>query len=111
MPLLSPEELQSTLDAVVERLRSALSPSAIYFFGSYVYGQPNRHSDIDLVVVIEESTESPYQRDAVAIRALRGIKAPIDVQVYTRAEFEGRASLPVSFERTVRNKARVVYAA
>ncbi len=43
--------------------------------------------------------------------ARRGIPVPIDVQVYTREEFESRASLPVSFERTVRQKGRVLYAA
>ncbi|MCH8913691.1 MAG: nucleotidyltransferase domain-containing protein [Planctomycetes bacterium] len=37
----------------VRRLRDALSPVAIYFFGSYLYGTPSRHSDIDLLVVIE----------------------------------------------------------
>ncbi len=111
MPLLSPQQLDRVLDDIVERLCDALSPSAIYFFGSYAYGQPTRNSDIDLLVVVEDSTLSPYHRDAQAIRALRGIPVSIDVQVYTREEFDTRSALPVSFESTVKRKARLVYAA
>lgn len=88
MPLLAPDQLDETLHDVVDRLRAALSPSAIYFFGSYLYGNPTRHSDLDLLVVVESSHLDPYSRDALAIRALRGIPVPIDVQVYTREEFD-----------------------
>ena len=111
MPVLSPEELDENLREIVRRLCDALSPVAIYFFGSYAYGNPQPHSDIDLLLVVEDSALSAYERDAVAYRALRGIRCPIDVQVYTCAEFDSRAALPVSFERTVKRKGRVLYAA
>lgn len=54
---------------------------------------------------------SPYERDAIAYRALIGLGVPKDVQVYTRKEFETQAALPVSFERTVKTKGKVLYAA
>ncbi len=111
MPVLSADEFEQTLTEIVGRLRDAFSPVAIYLFGSYAYGTPNRHSDIDLLVVVEDSPLSAYQRDAKAYLALRGIRMSIDVQVYTRKEFEGRASLRVSFEKTVRTKGKLVYAA
>jgi predicted nucleotidyltransferase len=111
MPILSPEELEQKLDEIVRRLRDALDPLAIYFFGSYAYGTPQSHSDIDLLVVIEDSPLSPYKRDGVAYEAIGSIGVPKDVQVYTREEFEQRAALPVSFERTVKTKGRVIYAA
>lgn len=104
MPLLSAEELEAKLSEIVQRLRAAFSPVAIYLFGSYVYGTPNRHSDLDLPVVVEESQCSAYARDAQAYRALSGLGISKDVMVYTRAEFEQRSSLPVSFERTVKKK-------
>lgn len=96
---------------IVSRLQAALSPQAIYFFGSYADGTPEPHSDIDLLVVVDKSPLSPYQRDALAYRALRGLGVPKDVLVYTRAEFEERSALPVSFERTVKTKGKLVYAA
>lgn len=111
MPILSDSELDEALNEIVRRLRDALSPVAIYFFGSYAYGDPQRHSDIDLLVVVEDSPLTAYARDAQAYRALRGLGIPKDVLVYTRAEFEERSALPVSFERTVKTKGRLVYAA
>lgn len=105
------QQAQQVIPEIVRRLRDALAPSVVYLFGSCVSGSVGPDSDIDLLVVVEESEESFTQRAAAAYRALRGVAFPIDVQVYTRDEFEARAALPVSFERTVRTKGRVLYAA
>jgi len=111
MPILNPQQLEAMLSDAVDRIRSALSPLQIYLYGSYAYGTPRSHSDIDLLVVVDQSPLTPYQRDAQAIKALSGIPHPRDVQVYTQEEFETRAALPVSFERTVKQKGRILYAA
>ena len=111
MPVLSPEKLEQVLTEVVGRLCEALAPSEIYLHGSYAYGDPQPHSDIDLLVIVEESSLTASQRDAIAYRALGDIRFPIDVQVYTQAEFKERAALHVSFERTVKRKGRLVHAA
>ncbi len=111
MPLLNTEELDQKLDEIVRRLREAFSPIAIYFFGSYAYGTPDRHSDLDFLVVVDDSPLTPHKRDALAYRALRGIGVPKDVLVYTCKEFEERSARPVSFERTVKTKGRILYAA
>lgn len=108
---LTPEELDTTLSTAVGRLRAAFSPSAIYLFGSYAYGTPGPSSDLDLLVVVESSTDDAHRRDARAYQALGDIPVPIDVQVYTRREFDERAALRVSFERTVRTKGKLLYAA
>lgn len=111
MPMLTPEQFETALKTAVARLRDAMSPVAIYLHGSYAYGTPGPHSDIDLLVVVEKSKLTTFQRDAVAYRALGDIRFPIDVQVYTQAEFEERAALRVSFERTVKLKGKVLHAA
>jgi predicted nucleotidyltransferase len=104
-------EVEALLPELVARLQAALSPERIYLIGSYAYGQPGPDSDLDLVVVVAESDLSWYRRGAIAYRALRRAGVPIDIQVYTREEFDSRADLPVSFENTVRSKGRVLYAA
>ncbi len=111
MPVLSESQLKKSLGLIVDRLRAALKPAEIYVFGSYIDGTPNRHSDIDILVIVERSDLDAYSRDAIAYRALRGIRVPIDVQVYPREEFDSRAALPVSFERTVKTKGKLLYAA
>jgi predicted nucleotidyltransferase len=105
------EELDRILPEIVRRLTDSLAPTMILLYGSCAYGTPGPHSDIDLLVVVPESSRSFFERGAAAYRALRHIGVPVDVQVYTREEFESRAGLPVSFERTVRTKGRILYAA
>ena len=102
---------QVILDEIVARLREALSPAAIYVYGSWIYGTPHRDSDLDILVIVPTSDLSFFDRSAVAYKALRGIDMPIDLQVYTADEFAERAALPVSFERTVKTKGHLLYAA
>jgi predicted nucleotidyltransferase len=108
---MTPEKFQEVLPEIVGRLRAAFDPCTIYLFGSCAYGQVRRDSDVDVLVVVPESSLDFYERGARAVHALWEIDAPVDVQVYTRAEFESRASLPISFERTVRTKGRIIHAA
>ena len=111
MRVLKPEQLEEMLAEVVERLRAAFSPVAIYLFGSYAYGTPESGSDLDLLVVVEDDPRNIYDRDAAAYAALGNLGFPKDVMVYTRVEFEERATLPVSFERTVKRKGKLLYVA
>ena len=111
MGLLSAEQLQATLKEAVARLTAALSPIGIYLYGSYAYGTPVPGSDIDLLVIVPDCDSSPFERDAIAYRALGDIPHAIDVQVYTESEFESRSQLAVSFERTVKRKGKQLHAA
>ena len=111
MPALTRDQFEEKLAQIIERLKQALSPVAIYLFGSYAYGNPSPDSDLDLLVVIEDSPLSVYQRDAIAYRALGDIPLSIDVMVYTEAEFEKLSAQSVSFERTVKQKGKLVHAA
>jgi predicted nucleotidyltransferase len=103
--------IQKALPEIVRRLREALAPECVYLFGSAAYGSITPDSEVDLLVVVPDSPLSYYERGALAYRALRHIGVPIDVMVYTRDEFHRRASLPISFKRTVCTKGRVLYAA
>lgn len=104
------QPVNQLLPEIVRRLRDALNPTMIYLHGSHAGGTPGPDSDVDLLVVLENSALDFYQRGALAYRALRHIGVAVDVQVYTRSEFDERAELPVSFERTVRTSGRVLYA-
>jgi predicted nucleotidyltransferase len=103
--------IQEALPEIVRRLRDALQPERIYLFGSAAYGTITPDSDVDLLVVVPESALGFYERGALAYEALWAVDVPVDVMVYTRAEFDARASLPVSLERTIHTKGRLLYAA
>jgi len=111
MGLLNQRELDQKLDHIVARVRSVFVPSTIYLYGSYAYGTPRSDSDIDLLVIVEDSPLRAHARDALAYQAVGAIGVSKDIQVYTLSEFQDRAALPVSFERTVKEKGRVIYAA
>lgn len=102
---------QNVIDEAARRLREAFDPVAIYHFGSSSRGQATLDSDLDLLVIVRESTETFIQRAASAYRVLRGLGVPVDVQVYTEQEFRDRAALPVSFERTVAEQGRLLHVA
>lgn len=108
---MTPETAQKAVAEAVRRLAAAFSPVAIYHFGSSVPGASAEPNDIDLLVVVERSDEGFFERGARAYSLMFGLGVPVDVQVYTRDEFEPRAQRRLSFERTVANEGRVVYAA
>ena len=104
-------KVQQVLPEIVRLLRATFDPCTIYLYGSCAYGTPQRDSDVDLLIVVPDSPLDFFERSAQAYRALRDVDVPMDLQVYTRSEFDSRAALPVSFERTVRTKGRVLHAA
>jgi len=99
----------SLLEKAVQRIVEALHPELVYLYGSHAYGQPDEDSDVDLFVVVQDSTLPPHKRAIEAYRALRGLFLPAEVKVMTRAEFERRAEWLSSIERVVRNKGKVLY--
>lgn len=107
----SADGLEHILAEAVQRLRQEFDPRAIYLFGSHAEGRAGPDSDLDLLVVLNESAESRCQRSTRAYRALRGLGVPKDVLVYTAREFDERARLPVSLERTIQDTRRLLYAA
>jgi len=51
------ENLKEVLEQIVKRLEEGLHPEQIILFGSYAYGEPTEGSDIDLLVIVPDSTE------------------------------------------------------
>jgi uncharacterized protein len=81
---------------IVQKLVEIYQPKRIYLFGSYAWGRPDDDSDIDMLIIVKESSEKFHQRMKPAYRALRGIKVPKDILVYTEKEFEQQSDEPSS---------------
>ena len=97
------------LEKAVRRIVAVLHPEAIYLYGSHAYGQPHEDSDLDVLIVVGDSTSSTHKSAIEAYRALRGLFLPVEVKVVPRAEFERRAQWFSSIERVVRRKGKVLY--
>lgn len=94
---------------VIRRLVDEFNPEMIYLFGSHAWGKPSAESDLDLLVIIEKSTEKPIQRAVRAQRSLRGMKIPVDVLVKTRKEFEKYRSVKASLEAQIAREGKLLY--
>jgi predicted nucleotidyltransferase len=79
---------RETLSEISRRITTDLNPEQIILFGSHAWGTPTEESDVDLLIIVSESHESPHKRAVRVHRALRGLPVPCDVIVRTRAEVD-----------------------
>ncbi len=98
-------------DGLRRRISDALKPShpeKVILFGSYAWGQPTEHSDIDLYIVTQDDlVPSTWRQKRDIVRSVSSqildlrIRHPVDLLVHTRPmhrEFVERAS---SFARRI----------
>jgi uncharacterized protein len=98
------------LEEVKKRLIETYRPVAIYVFGSYAWGIPTEDSDLDLLVVVDESDEKTYKRPICGHVALRGLNISKDIIVHTRDVFDRRSSDVTTLEYKIKREGKVLYA-
>lgn len=64
---------------------SAYGPRRVILFGSSAAGAADPDSDIDIAII--KDTQEPFYRRAADVRKLLRSKTPLDVFVFTPAEF------------------------
>lgn len=75
------------ISEITRTIISGYDPEKIYLFGSYSAGNPKEDSDIDLLII--KDTEEPFFNRIRQVRYLFNKQpAPMDIFVYTPAEFE-----------------------
>ena len=98
------------IEEAKKRLIEVYNPIAIYIFGSYAWGTPTEESDLDLLIVVDESDEKSYKRPVAGYRALRGLRIPKDLIVKTKQEFESSASNVTTLLYKIKNDGELIYA-
>lgn len=99
----------TTLAAAVETLAKA-APNAeqIWLFGSHARGDAQPGSDLDFLVI--EPTVENRAREMVRLRrALRSLRVPVDVLVYSRAEVDQWGGQPGTALYWALREGRVVH--
>ena len=86
------------IDAVLSNLVSSLKPSDPYkiiLFGSYANGTPDEHSDIDIMVILDnDHVAKNFQERLNKKIFINNLvleinrKMPLDILVYSREEFK-----------------------
>ena len=98
------------IEEVKNRLIKTYNPLEIYLFGSYVWGNPTKASDLDLLIVVEKSDEKSYKRSIRGSEALIDIDVSTDLLVYTRNEFEKLASEVTTLCHKIKKEGETIYA-
>jgi predicted nucleotidyltransferase len=91
------DRLRPYLRVLLEQFR----PEQVILFGSYACGQPNRHSDVDLLIV-KDLQQSPVREAAQILKAWRplrwsGDSIPFELLIETPFNHEDRARKKGSF--------------
>lgn len=93
---------------IIRRIVETAQPDKIILFGSRARGDARPDSDID-ILVIKESAEPGFRRDAALYLALAGLNAPVDVMTYTPEEVSDWSAVPQAFVTTAIREGKVVY--
>jgi predicted nucleotidyltransferase len=101
---MSSDEEQSILDTIVRAISALPGVKRIILFGSRTEGRAQSDSDFDICVVADAKG-----RKIELLRAIRGelfasLSNPLDMVIYTSAEFEDRSALSTSFEGNIARK-------
>lgn len=101
---------KKSIETVVNRLVKTYDPLKIYLFGSYAWGKPTEDSDLDFLVIVDQSDESPYERAVTGHLALIGMPISKDIKVYTKEEFSRRSKDKTSLSYKIKHEGKALYA-
>ena len=100
---------KNLLETATKRLVAEFQPEQVWLYGSHAWGNPHDDSDVDLLVVVPDSDETPIRRSQRAHRCLRGLQMPKDILVETRQEVDRVKELQTSLENTILSRGRRLY--
>ena len=100
---------EALLKEMTNRLVQTFQPEQVILFGSHAWGTPHAGSDIDLFVVVPESSERPLQRARRARACVGEVRMALDILVKTRSEADKYRHVHASLECQIFEKGRVLY--
>jgi predicted nucleotidyltransferase len=97
-----------SLRPAIQRIVDELNPEKIILFGSYAYGKPNPHSDVDLLIILK--TNAPLkERSWKVSRLLLPRPFPVDILVRTPKEVEKALKSGDFFLQEILTRGKVLY--
>ncbi|MBI9109343.1 MAG: nucleotidyltransferase domain-containing protein [Spirochaetales bacterium] len=109
------ENLRSYLPELIKSLQQ-IDPLQIILFGSLAAGNEDIDSDIDLVVILNRNdlprnVDEKLRNKMFVRNAIREIsfEIPIDILVFTKAEFLKMELIRSPFYNEIRDKGEIIY--
>lgn len=103
------ENMRKIIEEIVEKIKRTYNPEKIILFGSYAYGNPNKESDIDLLI-IKDTDGRPIDR-RIHVRRLVGLKEPVAFSpiVLLPSEVDYLCKIGDPFIKEILEKGKVLY--
>ncbi|HHE39432.1 MAG TPA: nucleotidyltransferase domain-containing protein [Candidatus Cloacimonetes bacterium] len=96
------------INQIIKIIKDNIKPEKIILFGSYANGNPDEHSDLDLLIV-KDSDVPRYKRGKEIRKYLRGIGVPLDIIVYTKDEIDRWKNVEEAFITQIMKNGKVLY--
>jgi uncharacterized protein len=103
----TPEKVKQAIDRIVQ----ISQPRKLILFGSYVHHNIRRNSDLDVLVVTNDSVQNPREESVRIRQALRGISMPMDILVISESRLKELADVPGLIYREALKEGKIVYQA
>jgi len=101
-------QIKEVINAYVDCISSDKDVVQIYLFGSCAYGEPQERSDIDLMVIIDDTLHTIKKSTALR-KKLRGNRSvPMDMLVNRISDFEKSQSYP-SIQKRIKEQGILLY--
>ncbi len=101
---------EKVIHQLKDRIIEANNPEKIILFGSYGRGTQTDDSDLDILVIVKESSEPRYKRAREIRKKIWGlISIPKDILVYTEKEIQDWENVPFSFVSNVMSEGVTIY--
>ena len=97
-----------SLGPAIQKIVQELNPEKIVLFGSYAYGSPNPHSDVDLLVIMK-TRASIKDRSWAVSRLLLPRPFPVDILVKTPQEVKKGLQTGDFFLKEILTRGKVLY--
>ena len=104
-----PTVTEAQIDGIVRRLVDEFDPVRVILFGSQAWGEPTEDSDVDLLIVVDESDESLPKRASRAYACTWGFGIPMDLLVWTADETARMAESSTSMAAEILERGTRLY--
>ncbi len=89
----------------------AVTPDAIYIFGSYAHGKPDKNSDLDICVIKKgirsQNIELKYY--SIIRDRLEYLDKAFDILIFNKGKFEKRKDIKNSIQYEIHHKGLKLY--
>ena len=97
-----------SLRPAIQKIVQQLNPEKIVLFGSYAYGSPTPHSDVDLLVIMKTKA-SLKERSWAVSRLLLPRPFPVDILVKSPTEVKKGLETGDFFLKEILTRGKVLY--